>query len=319
MASTKMFRSSIGGYNRDDVNSYIKETDSRHAEEIDALNAELENLSARLGEALSKIEILENDKSALSCEIDALRASEAEFDKKLEERDAKIAETRKEADFYRAESQAQINVISSIKAEKDALIAEIEVLKSTYEQKNENEHDSCESASANDEDRESDAYKLGMYNKISSQLGDIMINANRTAEEIVAKAKTEAENIKASSEAEISQKKTECDSDIAKIKSETEEEAAYIRKRLSSVCEELLSRASSELHSSIDSSVREINNYVTDIQYEIKALMTKLGSRSDEMYDRIGYYQSSVSESMDKRLAEMDKKYGITRFDTDMK
>ena len=35
---TKIFRSQIGGFNRDDVNNYIKETDLKHSSEVIALH-----------------------------------------------------------------------------------------------------------------------------------------------------------------------------------------------------------------------------------------------------------------------------------------
>ena len=37
-----MFRSALGGFNRDDVNNYIKETDQKHADELAELTALLE-------------------------------------------------------------------------------------------------------------------------------------------------------------------------------------------------------------------------------------------------------------------------------------
>ena len=128
-----------------------------------------------------------------------------------------------------------------------------------------------------------------------------------------------AESLKTSTDNEIREKQIACNTEIAKLKNDSEEEAAHIRQRLSDIAEELLARVSADLHNSIDSSVREINTYVSDVQYEIKALATKIEGRSDEMYDRLGYYRTTVSEGIDKRLCEMDKKYGIKKSDTDAK
>ncbi len=307
MANAKMFRNSISGYNREDVNKYIKETDVAHAEETAALKSELEALGEKLGDALARIETLDSEKASLEGEIEALRAGEAEINAKLEG-------IRKEADFYKAESQAQLAVIATLKGEKADLASELDELKAAC-----NSHgDALTDEELAAMDKESVEYKLGMYNKISAQLGDIIINANRTADEIVAKAKAKATELRTAAEREIAQKKTECSSEIARIKSETEEEAAYTRKRISTVAEDILSRASSELQGSIDSSVREVSTYVSDLQYEIKSLMTKISKRSDEMYDRIGYYQSCVSEGVDKRLSEMDRKYGIKKSDAEV-
>ena len=324
MASTKMFRNSLSGYNKEDVNKYIRETDAAHAEELEALRAEVSAAEAKIAELTEQNKTVSDILSATTAEVEALRTEKAE----IEERDAQLAELlrkdmeeidalKKESNFHKAECEAQKNVLTTLRAERDALLAEVEGLRTAFTDAS----STAPTASAEDDeataDRDSDRYKLDMYNKISSQLGDIIINANRTADEIVSRAKNEAESLKISTDNEIREKKIACESEVSKMKNDTEEEAAYIRKRISNIAEELLSRVSTDLHNSIDSSVREINTYVSDVQYEIKALVTKISGRSDEMYDRLGYYQSCVSEGIDKRLCEMDKKYGIKRSDAD--
>lgn len=324
MASTKMFRNSLSGYNKEDVNKYIRETDAAHAEELEALRAEVSAAEAKIAELTEQNKTVSDILSATTAEVEALRTEKAE----IEERDAQLAELlrkdmeeidalKKESNFHKAECEAQKNVLATLRAERDALLAEVEGLRTAST----DAASTAPTASAEDyeatADRDSDRYKLDMYNKISSQLGDIIINANRTADEIVSRAKNEAESLKISTDNEIREKKIACESEVSKMKNDTEEEAAYIRKRISNIAEELLSRVSTDLHNSIDSSVREINTYVSDVQYEIKALVTKISGRSDEMYDRLGYYQSCVSEGIDKRLCEMDKKYGIKRSDAD--
>jgi len=322
MASTKMFRNSLSGYNKEDVNKYIRETDSAHAEELEVLRADAAKAEAKIAELTEQNNTLTDSLSSVKAEADTLRNEKAE----IEERDMQLGDAiranmeeidtlKKELNFHKADCESQKNVISTLRSERDALLSEIETLKSSS-------HAPMTEAQSEDiisDDRDSDQYKLDMYNKISSQLGDIIINANRTAEEIVSRAKNEAESLKSSTDNEIREKKDACNAEIAKIKNDSEEEAAYIRKRLSDIAEELLSRVSADLHNSIDSSVREINTYVSDVQYEIKALATKIEARSDEMYDRLGYYRTTVSEGIDKKLCDMDKKYGIKKTYTETK
>lgn len=310
MASTKMFRNSISGYNKEDVNKYIRDTDAAHSAALSEAEAKIADLEAR-NKSLS------DGISAANAEIISLRETKDEFEKKESEFSATVAkkieeinDIKKESNFHKAECEAQKNVISTLKAERDALLSEIDKLKAAPLPMN-TENATLEVEDVTADDKDSDQYKLDMYNKISSQLGDIIINANRTAEEIVSRAKNEAESLKNITENEVREKRALCDAEISKIKNDSEEEAAYIRKRLSDIAEELLTRVSSDLHNSIDSSVREINTYVSDVQFEIKALATKIEARSDEMYDRLGYYRASVTDSIGGRLSEMDKKYGI--------
>lgn len=49
------------------------------------------------------------------------------------------------------------------------------------------------------------------------------------------------------------------------------------------------------------------------MQYELKSLMSKISERNEEMNTKIEYYQSSVSDSISKKLSEMDKKYGLMK------
>ncbi|MBQ7933117.1 MAG: hypothetical protein IJ334_19185 [Clostridia bacterium] len=160
-------------------------------------------------------------------------------------------------------------------------------------------------------DHTSPAYKLEMYNKISAQLGDILINANRNADEILSAAREEAEKLRIDMEIECAQKRAECESEIEQIRSETAEEAAYIRERLSGNAASMLSTVSADLHGNIENCIREMNDAITDMQYEMQTLLTKITARSGEMNDRISYYQGCVAEGIEKKLSDMDGKYGI--------
>lgn len=62
MSNQKMFRSALSGYNREDVNTYIKDTDTRHYEEVEALKIETESLRTKLNDEVMKAEALEEEK-----------------------------------------------------------------------------------------------------------------------------------------------------------------------------------------------------------------------------------------------------------------
>ena len=160
-------------------------------------------------------------------------------------------------------------------------------------------------------DKGSDAYKLSMYDKISSQLGDILINANRGADELLTEAKTEAEKLRTEAALDCEQKRRDCDADVTRIHAETEAEASYIRDRISQTASELLSAVSGDLHGSVENCIRELTTCIKDMEYEIKTLLTKLGGRSDEMDGLIAYYQNCVTEGIEEKLRAMDEKYGI--------
>ena len=163
----------------------------------------------------------------------------------------------------------------------------------------------------NPNDKSSPAFKIAMYDRISSGLGDLMISANRDADTILQKAKDEAAHIIEQADNECSQKVKECDAAVSKIKSETEEEAAYIRERLSEAANELLKAVSADLHTNIDNCMREIETGISGMQYEVNTLMQKIEGRNSEMSDRIDYYRNCVTDGITKKLSDMDEKYGI--------
>ncbi len=404
---TKTFRSALGGYNRDDVNGYIKETDLKHAAELEELQKALNTTKEEAAGYAAAVQsaIAERDAAKERAHADMIAAAEL-----TKAKDGEIAELTKRFNLLKAETEAQTNVINSLREEKSALSAQIEESKtkaevvrkeadeklrtvcSEYEaqlaqagtQKEnvmalqaENEaltgtlnqavseavelRKSSEKLNGriaeleaqlsealedlvkkNDEltakdaeiaalttaheqamsqcvhkalgdvtERGSDAYKLDMYDKVSSQLGDILIGANRNADEIISAAKAEADKLLTDADIECEQKRTECNAAVNRTRIEVEEEAAYIRERLSAAAGELLAGVSTDLHANTENCIRELTACVEDMQYEIRALFSRLTARSSEMNDRIDYYQNCVSEGIDAKLAEMDEKYGI--------
>ncbi|MBQ8332378.1 MAG: hypothetical protein IJX93_01230, partial [Clostridia bacterium] len=124
------FRSALGGYNREDVNAYIKETDLRHAAETEELNQALAKAQAeseRQKEAAQAAEVQLNAVRAQS-NADMIAASEL-----TKAKDGEIAELTKRLNLLKAETDAQANVINSLREEKSALSAQLSEAKNAAE------------------------------------------------------------------------------------------------------------------------------------------------------------------------------------------
>lgn len=366
--SVKMFRSALGGFNRDDVTNYIKETDQRHADALAELTARLEEAERRCEEQSVNLEKANSDIDALQLRLtemteqrddarraageaeqvcgdlrEALRCAEADYREVTEASAAKeaawnaekvsmtteLAEIRASAerdkqDFDRqlAEKNEYLTQFmqncSGLTEERDSLTASLAEANAKITELTEKLQAAEEILAAQPEEPEYDpndhsspAYKLEMYDKISAQLGDILINANRNADDILSAAREEAEKLRIDTEIECDKKREECESEVAQIRAETAEEAAYIRERLSGNAASLLSAVSADLHINIESCIREMNDCITDMQYEMQALLAKMSGRSGEMNDRIGYFQSCAAEGIEKKISELDDKYGI--------
>ena len=325
---TKLFRNSMGGFNKDDVNNYIKETDIKHSEQIEALKSTIESIKADVATLTERCSALEEANARLVGE-------KAESENLLSEKDAIIADVSKKLDFYKSEAEAQINVMNNLKTENKRLAAELEAasnntnsspdeeiarltslnsekdaiivsLNDELERVNAENVSLVENAKMNEakadkgdvNDRTSDAYKLDMYNKISSQLGDILINANRNADDIVSAAKSNAEKM-------IADAQLECERKLE----ESTAEAKHTKERIAEISESILASVSGDLHGNIDNCMKEITTCIDDMQYEIQTLMTRLATRSSEMNDKVAYYQNTAAEGVEKKLVEMDTEY----------
>lgn len=342
----KMFRNALGGFNKDDVVNYIKEADMKHSDEIAELKEQISSALSELEGYKADAEINDNALKAALNEADALRGKLTEAEAEINTACAKASELESElkvakeaADTVKAQLELSLN---ELRAENDNLRCESEKAKND----NQRLSDELENAKAEiakltergdritaerdallaeavrknepEENPENGtAYKIEMYDRISSQIGDIIINTNRSADDIINAAREEAEQLQLDAQLECEQKRADCNEEIARIKSETEEEAAYIRERLSTAANSLLSEVSADLHGNIESCIREIATCISDVQYEFKTLLTKVESRSAEMNERVGYYHSCVTDGIDDKLREMDVKYGIKKPEPD--
>lgn len=355
------FRTQISGYNKEDVNRYIKENDIKYSAQLNEINdtvtslqnelsgiiashtKELDGLNERLVTAESEKVRAESELSEIRGKYDSVRLDfEAQSgvissltDKLTAERETIEQLTEKIASLERECDESKLAADSKQKEieEKESII---ESLRAEIDEKNRllSEKDFAIAAKTEDataaeitepteeknplgdiNDKNSPAYKLAMYDKISSGVGDLMINANRTADSILQRAQEEAERLRSQTDEECDQKVKECEATVAKIKSETEEEAAYIRERLSEAANELLCSVSESLHTNVENCVREIESGTSDMQYEIKSMMQKIESRNKEMGDKIDYYKSCISDGIRDKLSSMDEKYGIKRAD----
>ena len=127
------------------------------------------------------------------------------------------------------------------------------------------------------------------YDQISAQIGDILINANSSADRIVAAANAEA----------------------TRIMTETEDEATYIRARLSDAADHMLTHISTELHDSTDHCMSELLTALRDMRDSTGSLLAEFEKRNQELKNKVAYYQNTVNDTIHKALTEMDQKYGI--------
>ncbi len=255
MSGTKnrAFRTSLSGYNREDVNKYILEINNTLSEK----DTSFADVSKKLADAEARL-------SALSQEADALRAEKSA----LENIQATLRET---IDTMKDEASALTERATAAEAENarlSARLAEFDI-------------------ASPEED------KSQKYDRISAQIGDIMISANTSADAIVAAANDHA----------------------AKIIADSESEAAILRSRISDTADEMLSRISGELHAGTDSYLYELTNALREMRDSTSAMINDFQKRSRDLSMKVEYYQATLTETVNTALSEMDEKYGIRAAD----
>ena len=141
--------------------------------------------------------------------------------------------------------------------------------------------------------------RLGQVGQISGQIGDILLGANRNADEILEKAQAEAEKLRSETAVEITQ-----------LKEATRQETDLLRNRFSETAQTMLADISGELHSNMENCIKELSTCMAEVEYDTDTILQTLQKRCVEMNDRIQYFQSCVQESISAKLTALDQKFG---------
>ena len=116
MSKTKgtLFSKSMFGYNKSDVNNYLREADESHANQTAALKAEIDDLSTKLNDAEARINNLElelsNQKEASD---ETIRKLSAESERKLSEAIKAESEARAQLSDSEARATAYLKLADS--------------------------------------------------------------------------------------------------------------------------------------------------------------------------------------------------------------
>ncbi|MBQ7399011.1 MAG: hypothetical protein IJW06_00935 [Clostridia bacterium] len=221
MAKDALFRNSLGGYNKDDVNRYIEELAVQYTDrenelegEIKELKKELEVLPSLIAEK-ERAQILDTKLEDLKNEAKKLAEQLEESKTELEEKSGKLSAVTAEKDALELRIKemngANENLRdenAKVKAEYDIKVKELEVMElKTTEIKKQLEDEKIAFEKRAEE----------MLIQIQSQAKSVIEKANETAELIISNAKKRASGVSKGAHdlsAEVSSKKKDGLSDI---------------------------------------------------------------------------------------------------------
>lgn len=207
-----LFRTSVNGFNKSDVNSYIMK-----------INAELE--------AADKT--AENSKK----ETDKIKADLKDALSELEEAKKELAE--------------QNSIISAQYEEIDALKEKLAALPERAEKA---EDDSL-------------SEKAELYEKMSAEIGDVLIDAKKSANEYLSRAKT----------------------------------------KISGRSEKALGAITDDMREGVDGCFRETTAYMNAMQIEINRLLADFSGKNKSMNERIKALHSSLSKNINEEIDSMSE------------
>ncbi len=169
MAKEKMvfFRTALGGFNREDVNNYIEKLNGDFAEHERMYKKKLDVAEAKCTEL-----------DSVKAELNSTQLRLAELEAEAQQREKLISE-------YITRIESQASEIEALQASKTSAESEVDLLSAQI--------DSLADA----------IQKSEKYDDISAQVGEIILSARSTAEEIIIKAKKEADAKRAAADAQI--------------------------------------------------------------------------------------------------------------------
>ena len=121
MPNEERFRSALGGYNKEDVNRYIKDTDTANAARLDTLQAQVDAITADCEHARRENDDLTAANTELSAKLSDAEKQVAEKSSAMAEHETTIRDLQKRLEIAKAQNDAQNIVIDKLKKESAAL------------------------------------------------------------------------------------------------------------------------------------------------------------------------------------------------------
>lgn len=151
------------------------------------------------------------------------------------------------------------------------------------------------------------AYKLDLYDKISSQIGDILISANRNSDDIISSAKQEAERILLRANEEAGALRTACEAETEREKNALALWSRDVRAGLSDAANLVLKEIREELAGCLSGCVRETQTCVTEMQYEGNALLAVMEQKQAEINEKLDFYGTSAADKVKEKLMTLEE------------
>jgi|GEM_PF-1206844 len=264
MAKTNtVFKNSLGGYNKSEVNAYIASVGAEMKEKEEACRQKVERAERDL--ALEKeahaitsgqLDELGFELFQVKSELDAIKSERDKASAQLEELACELFSSKSELDAATLRETELKNAVVGLSER----VAELE---NELAEKNDELQKLGELVGIDSGDDSELAQKAALYDKLSDRIGEIMLNADSNAELILSGAVERGDELLANAQAEANE-----------IIKAAEEEARKIRNTYKDTANEYY---------------EEVAVFVTEIRDGLEGFMRELGAKRAELDDKIEY------------------------------
>ena len=204
MAKNALFRNSLGGYNKEDVQQYIDDLNVRFCDREDELEAEIKSLKKEL-EILPELKAEKQKAQELEKENELLKKENSDLSEaikaqgdKIEEKEEELLKLGIEKEDLSKKFDEITKKFDELTKKYDELYSQKTLLQSECDEKLRRQKALCEDAEALKRELEFEKADFerraeDMLGEIQSQAEQVIEKANETAELIVANAKKKAE------------------------------------------------------------------------------------------------------------------------------
>ena len=250
------FRTAVGGYNKDDINNYIRETNASFLASSKEYEDRIHDLSTSVAERDRTIAELKKKLSAAdSEELSRLRLKNGELSDAL----ASVGEENRRSGERIKELERELAELRAAEAEE-----------------------------AEEEPVPEEKQKAEAYDKVSAQIGRILLDARENAESVIAAAQSEADEIRAQARDELEAARSEADG----MRRDVEEDCRRTKEKLRNVgtafgcsVDDMAKRIEREVGLVIGNVCGMLRSAADGADEEISELSHKLGVECESMLD----------------------------------
>lgn len=250
------FRTAVGGYNKDDINNYIRETNASFLASSKEYEDRIHDLSTSVAERDRTIAELKKKLSAADGEeLSRLRLKNGELSDAL----ASVGEENRRSGERIKELERELAELRAAEAEE-----------------------------AEEEPVPEEKQKAEAYDKVSAQIGRILLDARENAESVIAAAQSEADEIRAQARDELETARSEADG----LRRDAEEDCRRTKEKLRNVgtafgcsVDDMAKRIEREVGLVIGNVCGMLRSAADGADEEISELSHKLGVECESMLD----------------------------------